>query len=172
MKSDPNADKKSSFSTRPVHLPTLIGHGKIEVFALRSAGTNSTDLESSDLHLLLKLNIFVADERFSFHQEAISAVEGYFADLCRKLQINALFQWNIDGWDVLILVIMLKYKTDLKTVIFTISIQLKATLVCILSVGCSVFEQLAELNFFSVQLFIYYNDYALFLILYSHCHYI
>jgi len=41
----------------------------------------SPDLAPSDFHLFPKLKIFLAGQRFSSNQEAITAVEGYFADL-------------------------------------------------------------------------------------------
>jgi hypothetical protein len=40
----------------------------------------SPDLAPSDFHLFQKLKIFVAGLSFSSNQEAIAAVEGYFAD--------------------------------------------------------------------------------------------
>ena len=41
----------------------------------------SLDLAPSDFHLFPKLKIFITGQRFSSNQEAIAAVEGYFADL-------------------------------------------------------------------------------------------
>jgi histone-lysine N-methyltransferase SETMAR len=41
----------------------------------------STDLALSDFHLLPKLKIFLAGQRFLSNQEVIAAVEGYFQDL-------------------------------------------------------------------------------------------
>jgi histone-lysine N-methyltransferase SETMAR len=40
----------------------------------------SPDLAHSDLYLLPKLKLFLASQRFCSNQEAIAAVEGYFAD--------------------------------------------------------------------------------------------
>jgi len=42
----------------------------------------SPDLAPSDFYLFPKL--FLADQRFSSNQEAIAAVEGYFADLTKN----------------------------------------------------------------------------------------
>jgi histone-lysine N-methyltransferase SETMAR len=41
----------------------------------------SPDLAPSDLYFFPKLKLFLASQRFSSNQEAIAAVEGYFADL-------------------------------------------------------------------------------------------
>jgi len=40
----------------------------------------SSDFALSDFCLFLKLILFLAGQRFSSNQEAIAAVEGYFAD--------------------------------------------------------------------------------------------
>jgi hypothetical protein len=42
------------------------------------------DLAPSDFYLFPKLNLFLAGQRFSLNQEAIAAVEGYFADLTKN----------------------------------------------------------------------------------------
>jgi len=44
----------------------------------------SPDLAPSDFCLFPKLKLFLAGQRFSSNQEAISAVEGYFADLTKN----------------------------------------------------------------------------------------
>jgi histone-lysine N-methyltransferase SETMAR len=44
----------------------------------------SPDLASSDFCLFPKLKFFHAGQRFSSNQEAIAAVEGYFADLTKN----------------------------------------------------------------------------------------
>jgi len=41
----------------------------------------SPDLAPSDFSLFPKLKFFLAGQRFSSNQEAITAVEGFFADL-------------------------------------------------------------------------------------------
>ena len=57
-----------------------------------------TDLAPSDFFLFPKLKIFLAGQRFSSNQEAIVAVEGYFADLTKnhyRDRIMALeHRWN------------------------------------------------------------------------------
>jgi hypothetical protein len=42
------------------------------------------DLAPSDFSLFPKLELFLAGQRFSSNQEAIAAVEGYFADLTKN----------------------------------------------------------------------------------------
>jgi len=44
----------------------------------------SPDLAPSDFYLFPKLKLFLAGQRFSSNQEAIAAVEGYFADLTKN----------------------------------------------------------------------------------------
>jgi len=44
----------------------------------------SPDLTPSELYLFPKLKLFLAGQRFSSNQEAIAAVEGYFADLMKN----------------------------------------------------------------------------------------
>jgi len=44
----------------------------------------SPDLAPSDFSLFPKLKLFLAGQRFSSNQEAIAAVEGYFADLTKN----------------------------------------------------------------------------------------
>jgi histone-lysine N-methyltransferase SETMAR len=41
----------------------------------------SPDLAPSDFSLFPKLKLFLVGQRFSSNQEAIAAIEGYFADL-------------------------------------------------------------------------------------------
>jgi hypothetical protein len=45
---------------------------------------SSPELAPSDLCLFPKLKLFLAGQRFSSNQEAIAAVEGYFADLTKN----------------------------------------------------------------------------------------
>jgi hypothetical protein len=45
----------------------------------------SSDLAPSDFCLFPELKLFLAGQRFSSKQEAIAAVEGYFADLTKNL---------------------------------------------------------------------------------------
>ena len=46
--------------------------------------TYSPDSAPSEFYLFAKLELFLADQRFSSNQEAIAAVEGYFADLTKN----------------------------------------------------------------------------------------
>jgi len=56
------------------------------------------DLASSDFCLLPKLKLFFAGQRFSSNQEAIAAVEGYFADLKKNHHRDGIMalehRWN------------------------------------------------------------------------------
>jgi histone-lysine N-methyltransferase SETMAR len=58
----------------------------------------SPDLAPSDFCLFPKLKLFLAGQRFSSIQEAIAAVEGYFADLtknhCRDGIMALEHRWN------------------------------------------------------------------------------
>jgi histone-lysine N-methyltransferase SETMAR len=56
------------------------------------------DLASSDFYLFPKLKLFPAGQRFSLNQEAIAAVEGYFADLTKNHYRDGIMalehRWN------------------------------------------------------------------------------
>ena len=58
----------------------------------------SPDLAPSDFCLFPKLKFFLAGHRFSSNQEAIAAVEGYFADLTKNHYRDGLMalehRWN------------------------------------------------------------------------------
>ena len=58
----------------------------------------STDLALSDFSLFPKLKLFLAGQRFSSNQEAIAAVEGYFADLTKNHYTDGIMAlehcWN------------------------------------------------------------------------------
>jgi histone-lysine N-methyltransferase SETMAR len=58
----------------------------------------SPDLAPSDFCLFPKLKLFLAGQCFSSNQEAIAAVEGYFADLmknhCRDGIMALEHRWN------------------------------------------------------------------------------
>jgi hypothetical protein len=71
----------------------------------------SPDLALSDFCLFPKLKLFLAGQRFSSNQEAIAAVEGYFADLTKNHYRDG--RWSIAGINVLVLrEIMLKNKNN------------------------------------------------------------
>ena len=53
-------------------------------FELLEHPPSSPDLAPSDFYLFPKLKLFLAGQRFSSNQEAIAAVEGYFADLTKN----------------------------------------------------------------------------------------
>ena len=56
------------------------------------------DLAPSDFCLFPKLKLFLAGQRFSSNQEAIAAVEGYFADLTKNPYRDGIMalehRWN------------------------------------------------------------------------------
>jgi len=58
----------------------------------------SPDLVPSDFYLFPKLKIFLAGQCFSSNQEAIAAVEGYFADLTKNHYRDGIMalehRWN------------------------------------------------------------------------------
>jgi histone-lysine N-methyltransferase SETMAR len=58
----------------------------------------SPDLAHSDFCLFSKLKLFLAGQRFSSNQEAIGAVEGYFADLMKNHYRDGIMvlehRWN------------------------------------------------------------------------------
>jgi histone-lysine N-methyltransferase SETMAR len=58
----------------------------------------SPDLAPSDFYLFIKLKLFLVGQRFSSNQEAIAAVEGYFADLTKNRYRDGIMalghSWN------------------------------------------------------------------------------
>jgi histone-lysine N-methyltransferase SETMAR len=58
----------------------------------------SADLAPSDFSLFQKLKLFLAGQRYSLNQEAIAAVEGYFADLTKNRYRDGImvleYCWN------------------------------------------------------------------------------
>jgi histone-lysine N-methyltransferase SETMAR len=58
----------------------------------------SPDLAPTDFCLFPKLKLFLAGQCFSSHQEAIAAVEGYFADLMKNHYRDGIMvlehRWN------------------------------------------------------------------------------
>jgi histone-lysine N-methyltransferase SETMAR len=58
----------------------------------------SPDLAPSDFCLFPKLKLFFAGQRFSSNQEAIAAVEGYFADLTKNRYRDRIMALE-HGWN-------------------------------------------------------------------------
>ena len=56
------------------------------------------DLAPCNFYLFPKLKLFLAGQRFSLNQEAIAAVEGYFADLMKNHYRDGIMtlehRWN------------------------------------------------------------------------------
>jgi len=75
-----------------------VGNNKKVVYEFLEHPPCSPDLAPSDFCLFPKLKPFLAGQRFSSNQEAIVAVEGYFADLTKNHYrdgIKALeHRWN------------------------------------------------------------------------------
>jgi histone-lysine N-methyltransferase SETMAR len=59
---------------------------------------SSPDLAPSEFYLFPKLKLFLAGQCFSSNQEAIAAVEGYFADLTKNHYRDGIMalehRWN------------------------------------------------------------------------------
>jgi len=67
-----------------MHLPTsVLAMGKLRVLhnELLEHPPYSPELAPSDFYLFPKLKLFLTGQHFSSNQEAITVVEGYFADL-------------------------------------------------------------------------------------------
>jgi len=69
----------------PAHR-SVLAMGKLRNlhYELLEHPTYSPDSAPSEFYLFAKLELFLADQRFSSNQEAIAAVEGYFADLTKN----------------------------------------------------------------------------------------
>ena len=83
----------------PVHKSVLaMGKSRDLHYELLEHPPYSPDLAPTDFHLFPKLKIFLTGQRFSSNQEAIAAVEGYFADLtenhCRDGIMALGHRWN------------------------------------------------------------------------------
>jgi histone-lysine N-methyltransferase SETMAR len=73
----------------------------------------SPDLAPSEFYLFPKFKIFLAGQRFSSNQEAIAAVEGYFADVTKNHYRDGIMA----GINVLVLrEIMLKNKNNFEII--------------------------------------------------------
>ena len=87
MRKDPVCKGKNHLSSGQCTRPQkCFGNGKIKGSALEllEHPPYSPDLAPSDFYLFPKLKLFLAGQRFSSDQEAIAAVEGYFAELTKN----------------------------------------------------------------------------------------
>jgi hypothetical protein len=57
------------------------------------------DLAPSDFFLIQRLKLFLAGQRFSSNQEAIAAVEGYFADLTKNHYRDGIMALEYRGYN-------------------------------------------------------------------------
>ena len=79
--------KKSNLSSGQCNHPQkCFGNGKLRDlhYELLEHPLYSPDLALSDFCLFPKLKLFLTGQRFSLNQEAIAAVEGYFAALTKN----------------------------------------------------------------------------------------
>jgi len=84
VRKDPVCKRKNHLSSRQcTSSQKCFGKGKLRDlnYELLEHPPYSPYLALSDFHLFPKLKIFLAGQRFSSNQEAIAAVEGYFADI-------------------------------------------------------------------------------------------
>ena len=100
MRRDLVCKKKINFhqDNAPAH-KSVLAMGKLRDlhYELLEHPPYSPDLAPSDIYLFPKLKLFLAGQRFSSNQEAIAAVERYFADLTNHYRdgIMALeHRWN------------------------------------------------------------------------------
>jgi len=93
--------KKNIFyqDNAPAH-KSVLAMGKLRDlhYELLEHPSCSPDLAPSDFFLFPKLKLFLAGQRFSSNQEAIAAVEGYFADLTKNHYRDGIMglehRWN------------------------------------------------------------------------------
>jgi histone-lysine N-methyltransferase SETMAR len=84
----------------PTHTKVFWQWGKLRDphYELLEHPSYSPDLAPSDFYLFPKLKLFLAGQRFSSNQQAIAAIEGYFADLTKnhyRDRIMALeYRWD------------------------------------------------------------------------------
>jgi hypothetical protein len=88
VRKDPVCKRKISSFIRTMHPPTKVfwqweNEGDLH-YELLEHPPYSPDLAPSYFCLFLKPKLFLAGQHFSLNQEAIAAVEGYFADLTKN----------------------------------------------------------------------------------------
>ena len=87
VRKDPVCKRKNNLSSghAPAHKSVLaIGKLRDLHYELLEHPPYFPDLAPSDFCLFPKLKLFLAGQHFSSNQEAIAAVEGYFADLTKN----------------------------------------------------------------------------------------
>jgi histone-lysine N-methyltransferase SETMAR len=94
----PGLQKKKSSFIRTMHPPTKL-FWQWENYGFCTINCwNIPDLAPSDFSLFPKLKLFLAGQRFSLNQEAIPAVEGYFAYLTKNHNRDRIMaldrRWN------------------------------------------------------------------------------
>jgi len=103
LRKDPVCKKKKKlYFIRTMHPPTksVLAVGKLRDlhYELLEHPPYSPDLAPSDFCLFPKPKLFLAGQRFSSNQEAIAAVEVYFADLTKNHYRDGIMalehRWN------------------------------------------------------------------------------
>jgi histone-lysine N-methyltransferase SETMAR len=99
--------------TAPAH-KSVLAMGKLRDlhYELLEHPPCSPDLAPSDFCLFPKLNFFLTGQRLSSYQEAIAAVEGYFADLTKNHYRDGIWRWGIAGINVLVIREIMKKKKN------------------------------------------------------------
>jgi hypothetical protein len=102
VRKDPVCKRKKLSFIRTMHPPTRVFWqlGKLRDlhYELLEPPLYSPDLVPSDFSLFPKLKLFLAGQRFSSNQEAITAVEKYFVDLTKNHYRDGIMvlehRWN------------------------------------------------------------------------------
>jgi histone-lysine N-methyltransferase SETMAR len=102
VRKDPVCKRKKSSFIRTIHPPTKVFWQWEELrdlhYELLEHPPYSPDLAPSDFCPFPKLKLSLAGQRFSSNQEAIAAVEGYFADLTKNHYMDRIMalehRWN------------------------------------------------------------------------------
>jgi hypothetical protein len=102
VRKDPVCKRKKNIfhqDNEPAH-KSVLAMGKLRDlhYELLEHPPSSADLAPSDFYLFPKLKPFLAGQRFSLNQEAIAAVEGYFADFTKNHYRDGIIalehRWN------------------------------------------------------------------------------
>jgi histone-lysine N-methyltransferase SETMAR len=103
-----NREKRPSLQKKKIIFPqdsasvhkSVLAMGKLRDlhYELLEHPPCSPNLAPSDFYLFPKLKLFIAGQRFSSNQEAIAAIEGYFADLTKNHYRDGIMalqhRWN------------------------------------------------------------------------------
>jgi histone-lysine N-methyltransferase SETMAR len=86
VRKDPVRNKKNLHQDNALTHESVLAMGKLRDlhYELLKHPPYSQDLAPSYFYLFPELKLFLAGQRFSSNQQAIAAVEGYFADLTKN----------------------------------------------------------------------------------------